>query len=88
MSGRRLLMAVSKTVQDEAGRKMLVSHMAKQKPEMQERYAEMLEDVCAYRDVLIEHRIGEFQASQKEKVEKTARLVGLSPPKLYNEKKD
>lgn len=84
--GHRLIRAVTRSVVDDAGRKFIVKHFATQPETMQNFYSEMVEDVCEYRDILIEHRIGEYQSSQKEKVARTAGLVGLQVPKLYEHK--
>jgi hypothetical protein len=83
---RRLVVAVSKAVTaNEEGKKLLLGHFAKSSPDVQEAYSEMLEDMITYRTILTEHRIGEFQASQKEKVKRTAGLVGLQVPILYED---
>jgi hypothetical protein len=84
-SARRLLNAVAKAVPSEEGKKMLLEHFAKTSSATQDAYAELLEDVMVYRTILTEHKIGEFQVSQKEKVKRTAGLVGLQVPKLYGE---
>lgn len=47
----------------------------------------MVLDVCDYKDLLIQHKIGEFQQSQKEKVLRTSHMVGLQPPKLYGQER-
>jgi len=86
MASRRLAMALNRAVPDVEGQKMLMKFFVQRGPDVQEGYSELLEDACNYRDILIEHRIGEFQASQKEKVAKTAGLVGLQVPKLYEGK--
>ncbi len=67
---------------------MLLEHFVKTPSATQEAYAELLEDVLVYKTILKEHRIGEFQSSQKEKVKQTAGLVGLQVPKLYRDKDD
>ncbi len=83
---RRLVNAVVKNVShNESGRLVLLRFFSRCADEVQEAYAELLEDAVNYRTILTEHRIGEFQSSQKEKVKKTAALVGLQVPKLYQE---
>jgi hypothetical protein len=86
---RRLVNAAVKAVQaNEDGKMLLLRHFGKSSPEMQEAYAEVLEDMINYRTILSEHRIGEFQASQKDKVKRTAALVGLQVPRQYGEDED
>ncbi len=82
---RRLLNAIAKGVPREESKKMLLTHFVKTSPAVQDAYAELLEDVMVYRTILVEHKIGEFQSSQKEKVRRTAGLVGLQVPKLYGD---
>lgn len=83
---RRLVNSVAKAVtSNEEGKMLLLRHFSKAQPDVQEAYAEMLEDMINYRTILTEHRIGEFQSSQKEKVKRTAALVGLQVPKLYED---
>lgn len=83
---RRLGVASSKAIADQSGREMVLRHFQKihknapQGVVLSEKYAEMLEAIVEYRDLLITHKIGEFKQSQKEKVAKTARLVGLEVP--------
>ena len=54
MSGRRLLRAVTRSIEEEEGRKAILKHFVARPARVQELYAEMVEDVCDYRDILIE----------------------------------
>ena len=85
---RRLLVAVTKAIPSDAGQKTLLSHFSRADPQVQEAYSEMLEDMLAYRAILAENRIGEFQASQREKVATTAGRVGLQVPVLFRDPAD
>jgi hypothetical protein len=82
---KRVLSAVEKLVPQGTGRTKLLTFFGTQSETLQRCYADMLESVVAYRDILIEHRIGEYQASQKEKVKNTAGLVGLQVPILFED---
>ena len=91
---RSFVKVLSRCVASEKGRVQIASHFValRKKDEKYDSlikdYAELLEDICNYRDLLVSHRIGEFQSSQKEKIQSTAKLVGLQVPKLYEEAKD
>lgn len=57
-------------------------------PRIAEAYSQMILDVTDYRDMLVEHRIGEHHSSQKDRIAMTARTVGLQVPRVVDDDGD